>query len=631
MRNIIFFLLFCFPLTIYAQEGHLYESLNYKNSVDNGMRSRDGHPGPEYFQNHADYNISVRLDTSDKKIFGSEEITYYNNSTDTLQFVVLRLYPNRYMKGAVRNMGINPANIHEGVELDTIFINDTSFVVPGVDRRTFYYGTNLLVILEDPIFSGDKIKLRCNWNYRIPTEPEDRRQGYFTDNIWFIGYFYPQIAVYDDLEKFYNIKGWDFRLFHLGAQEFYNDFNNYSVCIEVPDGFYVWATGTQTNPEEVYSDEFLKKIQEARSKDTLVHLLNADNLEKDNLTGSTWKFEARKVPDFAFGTAPNCIWDASNIKINDRRVSIDAVYHPESDNFPMVIHEAKKTLEYTSNDNPGIPYPYDHLTVFNGSHGGGMEFPMIANDADFPDSISTSYVTFHEIFHNYVPFMMGLNEKRYPFMDEGLTDFFSSEYVQDQYGTNFFFAPGSQNRVDDYNYFSSMEDAPLIGTYAQLDETNTVFYYYVKPSMAYMLFKEMVGEKNFLKSFHEFVHRWKGKHPTPYDFFYTINDVLNENYNWFWKAWFFSYGYPDLGLELTNKKSVLVQRVGEGSLPLPVKLNIVYSDGTEKTIYRPMNVWRDGAEVVEIKLDDFNKISEISLDTETIPDISHINNSIKMN
>jgi len=291
----------------------------------------------------------------------------------------------------------------------------------------------------------------------------------------------------------------------------------------------------------------------------------------------------------------------------------------------------KKTLEYTSTVNPGIPYPYDHVTVFNGTQGGGMEFPMIANDADFPDSTLTSYVTFHEIFHNYTPFMMGLNEKRYPFMDEGLTDFFSSEYVQDQYGTNFFFAPGSQNRVDDYNYFSSKEDAPLIGTYAQLDETNTVFYYYLKPSMAYMLFKEMVGEKSFLKGFNEFVRRWEGKHPTPYDFFYTMNDVLNQDYNWFWQAWFFSYGYPDLGLKLTKNNSVLVHRVGEGSLPLPVKLNIVYSDGTEKIIQRPMNVWKDGAEVVEIKLDDFSNISEISLDTETVPDISHINNSIKVN
>jgi len=162
--------------------------------------------------------------------------------------------------------------------------------------------------------------------------------------MWFIGYFYPQIAVYDDLEIYFNMKGWDFRLTHLGVQEFYNDFNNYDVSIEVPAGFYVWATGSLTNPEEVYSDKFLRRIQEARLNDTLVHLLKYDNSENNNLTGSTWKFEARKVPDFAFGTTPKCIWDATNIKIEDRRVSIDAVYHPKSDYFPMVIHEAKKNF-----------------------------------------------------------------------------------------------------------------------------------------------------------------------------------------------------------------------------------------------------------------------------------------------
>jgi len=168
MRKIILFLLFCFPSTIYAQEGRLYESLNYKNSVDNGIRSRDGNPGPEYWQNHADYNISVRLDTSGKKIYGSEEITYYNNSPDTLSIIVIRLYPNRYMKGAVRNTSINPGNIHEGVKLDTIFLNDTSFIEPGVDRRTFYFGTNLGLVLDNPLFPGNKIKLKCKWNYRIP-------------------------------------------------------------------------------------------------------------------------------------------------------------------------------------------------------------------------------------------------------------------------------------------------------------------------------------------------------------------------------------------------------------------------------------------------------------------------------
>jgi hypothetical protein len=628
MKAPVLFILCLISSILYAQDGPLYEPLNYRLSVENGTRSRDGKPGPAYWQNHSDYNISVKLDTAEGKIYGSEEITYYNNSPNTLRTIVLRLYPNRYMKGAVRNIAIDPGDIHDGVALDTVFINDSSYIVPGADGRAVYFGTNLLLVLTEPLSPGNQLRLKCKWNYKLPIEREERRTGFFRDDTWFIGYFYPQIAVYDDQENFFNLKGWDLRLFHLGTQEYYNDFNHYEVQVEVPEGYYVWATGTLTNPEEVYNEEFAEQLNAARSSDTVVHLISFDGLGNNHLKGNIWKYRAQGVPDFAFGTSPRCIWDATSIKIDGRRVSIDAVYPPAPGHFPMVIDEARKTIDYASNVNPGIPYPWDHITVFNGNLGGGMEFPMIANDSDFPDSASTSYVTYHEIFHNYTPFMMGLNEKRYPFMDEGLTDFFSSQFLMDQYGTNYSFFPGSKSRIDDYNVFVRNEDAPLIGSYAMADAVNTSYYYYVKPSIAYRLFYEMVGAENFLKGFNEFVRRWKGKHPTPYDFFYTMNDVLEDDFNWFWSAWFFSYGYPDLGLERTDNESIVVRRVGGGSLPVPVKLHIKYGDGTEKLILKPMSIWKDGAKSVEIKLERFRDIASISLDTETVPDIDKSNNSI---
>ena len=631
MRRSIFLCLCLIPIISHAQDNLLYEPLNYIQSVENGTRSRDGKPGPEYWQNHSDYNISVKLDTSEKKIVGSETITYYNDSPATLRTVVIRLYQDRYKKGAIRDIAIDEGDIHDGVMLDTIFINDTTIVVPGNDRRVVPFGTNLLIVLGNPLLPGDRLQLKCKWNFRISTRPEDRRTGYFKDNTWFIGYFYPQIAVYDDQENYFNLKGWDLRLFHKGVQEYYNDFNNYNVRIEVPEDYFVWATGDLTNPEEVYSEAFLDKLNDARSSDTVVHLLAGEGIEKEHVTGHIWQFQASGVPDFAFGTSPQCIWDATSIQIGDRRVSVDAVYLPESGYFPMVIDVARKTIDYASHVYPGIPYPWDHITVFNGKDGGGMEFPMMANDSEFPDSTATTYVTFHEIFHNYTPFMTGLNEKRYPFMDEGLTDFFTSRFMLDQYGKNFGFAPRSNSRIDDYNFFVRSEDGPIIASYAMADMVDVSYYDYVKPSVAYYLFYEMVGAENFQKGFREFAARWKGKHPVPYDFFYTMNDVLNDDFNWFWDAWFFSYGYPDLALELTGSDSVLVRRVGRGSLPLPVKLHIQYSDGTEKVVDRSMEVWKNGAGSIEIKLDRFEDIKEISLDTETVPDINPKNNSIVMN
>jgi len=631
MRTSLLLIICLLSSVIRAQENPLYEPLNYIHSVENGTRSREGNPGPAYWQNHSDYNISVKLDTSEGKIYGSEEITYYNESPEILHTIVMRLYPNRYKKGAVRNVPVDPGNIHDGVSLDTIFINDSTFIVPGVGGRAVYFGTNLLLVLAEPVAPGKQVRLKCKWNYKIPTRPDNRRTGYFRDKTWFIGYFYPQIAVYDDQEDYFNLKGWDLRLTHLGIQEFYNDFNQYDVRVEVPDGYYVWATGTLANPEEVYTEDFLNKLEGARSGDKIVQLLTGDGTSGDHLTGNIWKFRARGVPDFAFGTSPRCIWEASSVNIGERRITVDAVYLPESGYFPMVINEARTTIDYASRVYPGIPYPWDHITVFNGNIGGGMEFPMLANDADYPDSAATSYVTFHEIFHNYTPFITGLNEKRYPFMDEGLTDFFSSRFMLDQYGENFYFAPGSHSRVDDYNLFARNEDAPLMASYAMADEVNVTYYDYVKPGVAYRLFYEMVGAEDFQNGFREFVRRWKGKHPTPYDFFYTMNDVLEDNFNWFWDPWFFSYGYPDLGIKRTDSESVLVQRIGTGSLPLPVKLHISYKDGTERVVYKPMSVWEEGADFIEVKLDHFPDIEKIFLDTETVPDIDPSNNSIEFN
>ena len=629
MKIRVFLFLFLLPAVLVAQDVQLYEPLNYVRSVENGTRSRDGNPGPAYWQNHSDYNISVKLDTTEGKIYGSEEITYYNNSPNALRMLVLRLYPNRYKSGAVRDIAIDPGDIHDGVELDTIFINESGHIIPGSDPRAVYFGTNLLLILSESVSPGGQVRLKCKWNFKIPTKQEDRRTGYFKDDTWFIGYFYPQIAVYDDQENYFMLQGWDFRLTHKGVQEYYNDFNNFDVRIEVPDGFYVWATGTLTNPGEVYTDPMSDKLSEARSGDKVVRMLTGNGTEDPRPAGNIWKYRAEGVPDFAFGTSPGCIWEAGSVEVGDRRVSVDAVYLPEAGHFPMVIHEARKTIDYASRVYPGIPYPWDHITVFNGKDGGGMEFPMLANDADFRDSASTSYVTFHEIFHNYAPFMTGMNEKRYPFMDEGMTDFFTTIFMEDQYGKNFTFAPGSKNRADDYDFLVRLEDAPLMAAFLMGDEVNVTFNNYVKPCMAYLLFHDMVGADNFQRGFREFVRRWEGKHPTPYDFFYTMNDVLEENFNWFWKAWFFSYGYPDLGLERTDHESVRVRRIGGGALPLPVILHITYTDGTEKVVQRSMRVWKDDADSIEVELERFGDISEISLDTEWVPDVNPENNSLK--
>jgi hypothetical protein len=631
MRTLFILLIISCANILSAQQEQLHETVNYQNAVMIGTRDRNGKPGPKYWQNHADYNITVRLDTSLKRIYGKEYITYYNQSPDTLTNIVLRLYQNRYKKGAGREAEVHPGNIHEGVELDTIIIDETGISLSNHGIMT--NGTNLSIQLKNPLPSKRKLNVYCEWSYKLPLEPEFRRTGYYKDNAWFIGYFYPQIAVYDDMESFPGMKGWDYALFHKGIQEFYNDFNNYKVSIEVPEGFYVWATGRLTNDKEVYSGSVLERLGAARISDNTVEIISKDDLGEDMLVGNIWKFEANEVPDFAFGTAPNYLWDGSSVLIGDRRVFVDAAYPPESKFYPRVINIAKNTVKYTSEVFPGIHYPYSHATTFNGMYSGGMEFPMIANNSDEGDTIFMILMTFHEICHNYFPFMTGINEKRYQFMDEGLTQLFTNQFLWDEYGVDFYSnTRGSAQTTgiyDVYNYFcvSTQDNSSIFNAFAQIDINNAFYHYLVKPVVAFMFFVDMIGEDKFLSAIKEFVHRWKGKHPTPFDLFYTMNDQLNEDFNWFWNAWFMDFGYPDLGIEMQDNQAI-IKRMGARALPLPVKLTIEYIDGTSTIITKSMDIWKDGAKQIAIEIEYLDKVKSVSLDDKNVPDINQSNNYI---
>ncbi len=634
MRRLIIILAISCPISLIAQESELYETLNFQHAVKNGTRSRVGKPGPMYWQNHADYDIAVRLDTAFKRIYGQEQITYYNHSPDTLTNIVLRLYQNRNKKGAIRDAQVHPGNIHDGMDLDTIVINETG-ISPG-SSRIMANGTNLAIPLKKPLPPGGTLNVQCKWSYPLPLEPEFRRTGYYKGNAWFIGYFYPQIAVYDDMEFFPGMKGWDYLLFHQGQQEFYNDFNNYKVSIEVPEGFFVWATGELLNETEVYRSPIPERLEKARTTDETVKIISRDDLNIDMLDGTTWIFEADGVPDFAFGTASGYLWDGASVQVDDRRIFVDAAYPPGAGFYPQVIDIAKSTLKYTSEVFPGIPYPYPHSTTFNGMWGGGMEFPMIANNCDEGDTIFMMLMTFHEICHNYHPFMTGINEKRYHFMDEGLTQLSTIRYLWDEYEMDFYHHTVGSARANGifevYNYFcvSTQDNSSLFNAYTQNNIHNVFYQYVVKPVVPLMLFADMVGDDNFLHAYQEFILRWKGKHPTPFDLFYTINDVLGENFNWFWNAWYMDFGYPDLGIEYFEDE-ITVRRMGARALPLPVNLTIEYKDGTSATIYKPMDIWKDGARQITINIDNPDGINSVSLDTDNVPDIDHSNNFIKIN
>ena len=632
MRKLLLILVIIYPIIISAQETQLYETVNYQNAVKNGTRSRDGKPGLNYWQNHADYDISVKLDTTEKKIFGKERVIYYNESPDTLKRVVLRLYKNRFKAGAVRNREVNEKNIHDGMLIDKLIINDS--IISFSNSHIVYNGTNMGVYLDKPLAPNSSIELYCEWNYKIALEPE-LRAGYYKDNAWFIGYFYPQIAVYDDIEQFDSWKGWDYKLFHKGWLEFYNDFNNYKVQIEVPENFFVWATGDLKNSDKVYSKPIIQKLERAKTTNEIVKIISKEDLNKNLLIGNSWVFEATNVMDFAFGTASNYLWDGSSVQLNDKRVFVDVAYNPASELYPGIINVARNSVIYASKDFPGVQFPYSHATTFNGLlRSGGMEYPMIANVGNFNDSALLYIVLSHEIFHNYLPFMMGINEKRYLFVDEGFAFLVTDAFLKDYYEIDYYSKIMGNSEVNglfngyEYYMMNNEDHSSLYNSFAQIDVFNFRFQYCVKPVLPLKLFIDMVGEDRFLFAFKEFVNRWQGKHPTPHDLFYTINDVLEENYNWYWQPWYFEIGYCDLGIEL-QEKVVSVRNVG--GYPLPIELIVEYTDGTSKSITKSMDVWKKGEKQILIKVENFEKVKSICLDDKSVPDINHSNNYIEIN
>jgi hypothetical protein len=615
------------PIIISAQKTQLYETINYQNAVKTGTRSRDGKPGSNYWQNHADYDISVKLDIAKSKIFGEETVIYYNDSPDTLKAIVIRLYPNRNKKGAVSDWYIDEKDMHDGVQFDTIKVMNSGILNNITD--TVYNGTNVLLFLEKAVPPNSKIEFYCEWNYKLAMEPNFRRTDFYKDDAWFIGYFYPQIAVYDDLENSQSAKGWDYELFHTGIQEFYNDFNNYKVKINVPENFFVWATGDLTNPDEVYSKPVLDKIEKAKTTNEIVNIVSKKDLNKKLLIGNSWKFEAENVTDFAFGTALNYLWVGTSVRLNDKRVFVDAAYNPKSELYSKTIDIARRTVLYASNNFPGVQFPYSHATAFNGMRSGGMEFPMIANDSYTNDSIKLYDIVAHELFHNYLPFMTGINEKRYGFMDEGFAIVFNYRFMCDYFKDNttykFYGFPKGYSLFDIYEYyFNHIEDnTSIYKSFAHIKTNNFFFHTYIKPAVALNLFIDMVGEDKFLLAFKEFTARWEGKHPTPYDYFYTMNDVLNENYNWYWQSWYFEIGNADLGIELTDN-TVLIENAG--GYPLPIELIVEYKDGTSKLISKSMKVWENGEKKIKISVENFKQIKSVRINSELIPDINDSNN-----
>jgi len=582
-----------------------FRQLNQEFSSPNMFRTASGAPGPAYYQQQADYKINIELDDLNKKIYGDEIVTYTNNSPDQLDYLWVQLDQNIRSKDSpslIRDSSklVEPAYIPNSFDDD--FLKkpfDGGFNinhVRGIDNKPLDYFINqtmMRIDLPEPLKTGQSFSFKVKWNYNINNRLEDRgRSGYETfpsdDNrAYTIAQFFPRMCVYDEVEGWQNYQFW-------GDGEFALPFGNYEVNITVPADHILEATGELINRKEVYTKEMMKRFNQAKkSFDEPVLIVTQEEAEITEKSFSkdkkTWKFIAENVRDFAFATSRKYILDMMAVKIGEDTVMAVSLYpregNPMWEDFSTitVVETLKFYSDYTFN------YPY-HKAVSVHAHRVGMEYPMICFNFGRPN-IDGSYsddekfgmigVIVHEIGHFFFPMIVNSDERQWAWMDEGINTFvqylaeqeFGKKYPEIIYPyKNFPSDRGPAEMIVDYMSVDQNYLAPIMSNPENVYSLGPNAY--GKPATALNILRETImGRELFDYAFKKYSNRWKFKHPTPEDFFRTMEDASAVDLDWFWRGWFYTTDYVDIGIKEINQyyvspnpseelKKVLIDEMG---------------------------------------------------------------------
>ena len=654
-KHIINLLLFCLiiPINLLSQEekqqGHLntnkFRQLYDEFSSPNMFRTASGAPGPSYYQQRADYKINVELDDKNKRVYGDEVITYTNNSPETLSYLWLQLDQNVRKKDSP-SLDINSDRIDLAYIPDTF---DKDFLtesfdggfnieyVKSIDNKPLDFIINqtmMRIDLPNPISKGQSISFKIKWWYNINDHVnQDGRSGYETfpsdeNRAYIIAQFFPRMCVYNEVEGWQNYQFW-------GDGEFALPFGDYEVNITVPADHILEATGLLINRKEVYSKEMMKRFNQAKkSYEKPVIIVSEDEAieaEKGFSNGKkTWRFQAKNVRDFAFATSRKYILEMMPVKIGSSDIMAVSIYPKEGnplwENYSTItVVEALKTFsKYT------FDYPY-HKAVSVHAHQIGMEYPMICFNFGRPN-IDGSYsddekfgmigVIIHEIGHNFFPMIVNSDERQWAWMDEGLTTFvqylaeqeFGEKYPDIIYpNKNFPSDRGPADMITDYMSVDQNFLAPIMSNPENVYSLGPNAY--GKPATALNILRETImGKDLFDYAFKTYSKRWMFKHPTPEDFFRTMEDASAVDLDWFWRGWFYTTDYVDISIKEFNQYYVSPN-------PSEELTNYLQND-----IGIPRNRWRPLVFFDKFENDDDNK-----KENEAIENSKLLNNYLKEN
>ncbi|WP_046245722.1 M1 family metallopeptidase [Hymenobacter terrenus] len=604
------FLCLLLPLSTLAQQP-LPVPRNLQATYAKGTRAESGQPGPSYWQNTADYNIRVSFDPTTRLVAGSVAIKYTNSSPDSLRELWFKLYPNLYKKGAPRSSAFRREDIGDGVKIERMTLNGKAVGFSKLDAKD----TNLTISLSQPLGPGQAMQVVVDYRYTL-NQTSHMRTGQVEPGAAFVAYFFPRIAVYDDVD------GWN-KFPYNGSQEFYNDFCNFSVDVTVPRHFVVWATGDLTNADQVLTAPYAQRLREADQQDAPRFIISTADAQRRDVTAAspqnTWHFEARNVTDFVFATADHYVWEATSLVVDPatgRRTRVDAVYSPKHRSYGEVLGIARKTVEAMSYTFPKWPFPYAHETVFDGLD--QMEYPMMVNDNPTATREDAITLTDHEIFHTMFPFYMGINETKYGWMDEGwatIGEWLISSLIDPKLDDNYGVAAYAKAAATE-------NDSPVVTLSTQQSGVPFFLNSYPKPGLGYLYVKDLLGDELFTKALHTYIRNWNGKHPMPYDFFNSMNTGAGRNLNWFWQRWFFDGGYPDLAIASVNKTAagydIVVQ--AKGSKPVPIDVVVSFADNSTQKFHRSIAVWESGATSVTVPVATKQPVKRVTLGSTLVPD-----------
>ena len=610
MRHLSSFLTFSlFCSSVFAQQSLPILEKKIETAYKKGTRSTTGKPGPNYWQNTANYDLKVNFDPASRLVSGTVSAVYFNNSPDTLKEMWFKLYPNLYKKGNTPK-NIKPEDQGAGVSVTKMDVNNVSKDLTSL----IIDSTNMHTTIQ-PLAPGRSMRVNISYNY-ILNKGSQVRTGQVDSGSYFIAYFFPRIAVYDDID------GWN-KYPYRGSEEFYNDFCNFKAAVTVPKNYVVWATGDLTNTKKVLNETFVKRIKKAERNDEVIYIIDSTDLKKGNITNqdqfNTWRFSADKVTDFVFALSDHYVWRSSSLVVDRntrRRTRVDAVFNPIHKDYYEIIDFARKTVGHMSYSFPRWPFPYNHMTVFDGTD--QMEYPMMANDNPVEKREDAITLTDHEIFHTMFPFYMGTNETKYAWMDEGwatIGEWLISTMIEPTYTDDYGIAATARSSGE-------KDDTPIMTLTPELKGTGSFTNSYPKPAFAYLYVRDYLGDALFTKALHHYIRQWQGKHPMPYDFFYSMNEGSGKNLNWFWKRWFFEGGVTDLAIAGNEKTSAgyNIKIENKSRKPMPVDLLFTYTDGTTEKQHHNIGVWEKDEQIITIPLVTVKSIRKIQLGSTYVPD-----------